>query len=108
MKSESSKVDFSRIPWQSPAPDVRFKSYQASGRKLRLVKFGKDFIENDWCTNGHIGYVLKGSLEIDFEATDTTVRYTAGDGIFIEKGEDSRHKARILTESAMLILVEDD
>ena len=73
-----------------------------------MVEFGKDFIENDWCTNGHIGYVLKGQLEIDFEATGTTVRYTSGDGIFIEKGEDSRHKARVLTESVRLILVEDE
>ena len=108
MDSETFKVDFSRLAWESPTENVRFKVYRKEGRKLRLVEFSKEFIEADWCTNGHIGYVLHGQLEIDFDSINTTLSYGPGDGIFIDKGQAARHKVRILTRTATLILVEED
>ncbi|MHC4707131.1 MAG: hypothetical protein ACYS8I_08610, partial [Planctomycetota bacterium] len=37
------------------------------GRKLRLVEFSKEFVEPDWCSRGHIGYVLEGQMEVNFD-----------------------------------------
>ena len=54
----------------------------------------------------HIGFVLEGKLEIDFNGEK--IIYLAGDAIFISEGENSAHKARPLTTSPVkLFLVEN-
>jgi glyoxylate utilization-related uncharacterized protein len=100
------KIDFDSIPWENPAVGVRFKAYQQGGKKLRLAEFGREFIEPDWCTKGHIGYVLEGQMDIDFDGK--VVAFGPGDGIFIPAGKEHRHKAKILTKSAKVVLVEDN
>ncbi len=99
------KVEFGDIPWEAPAPGVRFKRFERLGRQIRLVEFSKGFVEPDWCRRGHIGYVLDGRCEIDFDGH--VVQYGPGDGIFIPSGEDHRHKATVLSDTVIVILVED-
>ena len=99
------KVDFESMEWESSADGVRFKAYEQDGRKLRLVEFSKDFVETDWCTKGHIGYILEGKVEIDFNGD--VIVFDQGDGLFILAGEKHRHKARVLTDKVKAILIED-
>jgi quercetin dioxygenase-like cupin family protein len=99
------KVDFDKIEWHCPTKGAKFKVYKLADRQLRLVEFRKKFIEHDWCTKGHIGYVLEGQLEVEFDGEIVT--FSAGDGIFIPQGEKDKHKARVLSESVRLILVEN-
>lgn len=98
-------VDFKSMQWEAQAAGVKFKAYKHGGRKLRLVEFTKDFVEPDWCTKGHIGYILEGQMEIDFDGK--TVIFGPGDGLFIPAGEQHQHKARILTDVVKVILTED-
>ena len=102
--SEQTRVEFEEMPWEEPAPGVRFKAICREGRKLRVVEFTSDFVEEDWCSKGHIGYVLEGALEVSFP--HMTARFSAGDGIFILGGDAEKHKARVVGEKAILILVE--
>ena len=102
---EKCKIHFEELPWQSPMVGARFKAYDQEGKRLRLVEFTNEFVEPEWCTNGHIGYVLEGEMEINFDGD--VVHFGQGDGLFIPKGENSKHIAKILTEKVKLILVED-
>ncbi len=99
------KIDFGAMAWEEPTVGVRFKAYKQGGRKLRLVEFGKEFIEPDWCRKGHIGYILEGQMEIDFNGE--VIVFGSGDGLFIPAGQEHKHKARILTDTVKVILVED-
>ena len=83
---------------------MRFKAFEQDGRKLRLAEFTRDFVEADWCTQGHVGYVLAGRMEIDFHGR--VVTFQAGDGLFIPAGGEHGHKARVLTDSVTVVLVE--
>ena len=99
------RVDFDTIKWESPLPHLRQKVHARGGRRLRLMEFGKEFVEPGWCTRGHIGYVLSGETEIKF--ADHTERFKEGDGLFIPAGEEGKHIATALTDTVVLILVED-
>lgn len=99
------KVDFAALEWQSPAPGVRQKVHEISGYRLRLVEFSREFREADWCRKGHLGYVLQGELEIDFNGTK--VRYGTGDGLCIPAGKAHQHKAAVLGQSVCLILMDE-
>jgi quercetin dioxygenase-like cupin family protein len=99
------RVDFAGLPWISPAPGVRYKVYKQGNRQLRLVEFSEGFVEPDWCTKGHIGYVLAGSMELQFP--DQTVTFGPGDGVFIPAGQDCKHKGRVKSGVFRVVLVEE-
>ena len=102
---EQYKIDFESMAWEVPARGARFKAFEQDGRKLRLVEFSKEFIEPDWCTKGHIGYILEGQMEIDFDGN--VIVFGRGDGVFIPASEEHKHKERVLTDKVKAILVED-
>ncbi len=102
---ELHRVDFKSMEWESPTDGVRFKAYEQNNKKMRLVEFFKEFVEPDWCTKGHIGYILEGQMEIDFNG-DKEV-FGPGDGVFIPAGPEHKHKGRVLTDKVKAILVEE-
>jgi quercetin dioxygenase-like cupin family protein len=99
------KVDFESMEWETPVAGVRFKAFEKTGRKLRLVEFAKEFVEPDWCAKGHIGYILEGKIEIDFNGE--SIVFGPGDGVFIPAGSEHKHKGKVLTDVVKAILVED-
>ena len=102
---ELCRIDFDSIPWESPLAGVRFRPYRGEGQQLRLVEYTRQFVEPDWCRKGHIGYVLEGRFQIDFNGQ--IVEYGPGDGIFIPPGEEHKHKASVLTDVVKVFLVEN-
>jgi quercetin dioxygenase-like cupin family protein len=101
----NAKVDFKSMEWEKPMAGVRSKAYEQEGKKLRLVEFNKDFVEPGWCTKGHIGYILEGQMEIDFDGKH--IVFGTGNGLFIPAGEKHKHKGRALTDTVKAVLVED-
>jgi ethanolamine utilization protein EutQ (cupin superfamily) len=102
---EKYRIDFETMPWETPAVGVRFKAHERDGRKLRFAEFRKEFVEADWCAKGHIGYILDGRMELDFNGE--IVMFGTGDGLFIPAGDKHKHKAKVLTDKLKIILVED-
>jgi hypothetical protein len=99
------KVQFDSMEWQNGIHGARFKAFCSGAKQLRLLEFTSEFVEPDWCEKGHVGFVVQGELEIDFHGH--LVRYPEGSGIFIPSGAKSGHKARSITPTVLLFLVED-
>jgi quercetin dioxygenase-like cupin family protein len=78
------------------------QAFSAGARQLRLVEFTSGEVDPNWCSEGHIGFVLSGALEIDFGGR--VVFYTEGDGIFIPSGPSSAHRARSITPGTRLVM----
>ncbi len=98
-------IDFKNMDWETPATGVRYKAYIRNNHKIRLAEFTEEFIEADWCTIGHTGYIIEGSISIEFNGT--MVNFRAGDGLFIPEGEEHKHKAKVTKgEKAVIILFE--
>lgn len=93
------------MEWQSPHPGMRCKTSRDGARQIRLVEFSQEFVEAQWCEKAHAGLVLSGELEIDFAGQ--VVRYPAGAALLIPAGATHAHKARALTPSVRLFLVEE-
>ena len=81
---------FENIEWESPQEGVEQKVYATNNRKLRLLRFSDSFVENEWCNKGHVGFVLKGEMKVDFNGNMKS--YREGDGLWIDEGEKSKHK----------------
>lgn len=105
MNMENYVIDFESLPWVEPAPGVRFKVFVQGQKKIRIVEFTEEFVEPDWCLNGHIGYVIEGEMEVEFEGA--VRKYKAGDGLFIPKGDKHKHRHYSTVKATTLFMVED-
>ena len=97
---ETYRVGFDSLDWETHLPASRFKAFHHGDSTLRVVEYAKGFVAPEWCTDGHIGYVLGGELDIDFDA--------AGDGLCIPEGEAHRHKPTVVSDVARVVLVEHE
>lgn len=98
-------IDFQGLEWENPAPGIRYKSFSSGNQRIRLAEFSEDFNEKDWCTNGHIGYIVEGRISIDFNGK--LINFKSGDGLFIPEGESNKHKAKLAKrEKALIVLFE--
>ena len=99
------KADFNSMEWQPIRHGARFKMFQEGSRQIRLVEFTSGEVAPDWCTQGHIGFVLSGALAIDIGGR--VVSFSEGDGIFIPSGQSSAHRATSITPGTRLLMVEE-
>ena len=99
------RIAFEEMEWETPAAFVRVKKVSVGSRVMRLVEFRRGFVEEEWCSKEHAGYVIEGSLRVEF-AGGATAELREGDGIEIPPGPEHGHKATPLTESVLLILFE--
>jgi hypothetical protein len=86
-------IRFEAIDWETPKEGVKQKVYTDGNNRMRLLQFHDNFVEEDWCLNGHAGYVLNGEMQIDFNGTIRN--YRQGNGLWINHGEESKHKVLI-------------
>lgn len=88
----NSLLSFEKVPWETPSMGVQQKVISVDDhQKMRLVRFTEEFVEDDWCTKGHLGYIVKGEMNIAF--SDSILHYKAGDGLHIKQGLP--HKAQV-------------
>jgi arsenate reductase len=99
------RIAFDNLPWEMSASGVRSKTQAIGSQQLRLLEFTHELHHPHWCETGHIGYVLEGELEIEFE--HGAIVFRAGDGISIPPGLPERHRPRAISELVRLIFVED-
>lgn len=84
-------IEFNKIEWVNADIGIRYKAFTNGNQRIRLAEFSEGFSEADWCSNGHIGYVLDGEFALDFNKK--TEHFKKGDTIFIPSGEEDKHKA---------------
>jgi quercetin dioxygenase-like cupin family protein len=97
------RVSFDEIQWAEPAEGLRVKSFVNGSRQIRLVEFSEGFTEPDWCRKGHAGIVLEGTFSIEYNGV--LERYTKGDVIFIPEGEQAKHKAILVKNEKVTLLL---
>jgi mannose-6-phosphate isomerase-like protein (cupin superfamily) len=96
------RIDFSSMDWEYPMAGARYKALVHDSQKIRMVEFTSEFKEDEWCEKEHLGFVLEGSMEIDFQGRVEV--FQAGDGIFIPLG--LKHKASVPSGTVKCFLVE--
>ena len=98
------KIDFNSMDWDAPTVGVRQKVVEQNDKQFRLLELSKDFVELDWCTKGHVGYIIVGQLEIDFDGK--SILYGPGDVVTIPDGDNHKHKATSITDKVTIFVVE--
>ena len=83
---------------------VRHKLHRVGDRVLRWVEYSPDMAPH-WCSKGHIGHIVEGSLEIEFRGS--TEVFSQGDALFIPAGPEHAHRAVVMSGPVTALFVED-
>jgi mannose-6-phosphate isomerase-like protein (cupin superfamily) len=95
-------VDFAKIEWVSPGKGIRFKIFEKEGKILRLMELSDTYCDSEWCTHGHISYIIDGQFNVKFESH--TENFAKGDTVFIPAGEEHKHIASVPKGKHLIML----
>lgn len=94
---------FADVAWQDFGELARQKVIDNGEKRVRLLELHAGFYEQEWCERGHTGYVVAGTVEVEFG--DEVQSFSQGDALLISRGHP--HKARTTTGPATLFLVDE-
>src|ERR1700761_5970878 len=75
---EPRRIDFSQRQWEDEAPGIRSQATTHEGSRWAFVEYGPEVAREEWCTEGHRGWVVAGEIEYEFDDGHPPVRVGAG------------------------------
>ena len=81
-------LDFSEKELKKNPDHTGFKEIFIGNKHVELVEYEENASHPDWCTVGHVGFVLEG--EIMYELEKGELRVQKGKGFFLPSG--TRHR----------------
>ena len=87
--SAGGRIDFESIGWEDDQPDIHSRAENALGQRWAMVEYEAGAAREEWCTDGHRGYVLEGEIEYEFDDGTAPLRVARGQGFVPRR----RHRA---------------
>jgi len=81
-------LDFSERELRKNPDHTGFKEILIKNKRFQIVEYEENASHPDWCTTGHVGFVLEG--EIMYELEEGELRVQEGKGFFLPSG--TRHR----------------
>jgi len=104
--SAGGSLDFESIGWEDDQPDIHSRAVQALGQRWAIVVYEARAAREEWCTDGHRGYVLEGRIEYEFDDGSERLSVEQGQGFFLAAG--TGHRGRNPgAEATRLFLIDD-
>jgi hypothetical protein len=105
--SAGGKIDFDSIGWADDQPDIHSRAQNELGQRWAIVEYEAGAAREEWCTDGHRGYVLAGEIEYEFDdGTTPPLHVGTGQGFFLAGG--TGHRGRNPGGSATRLFLIDD
>jgi hypothetical protein len=76
---EPRNVPFGEIEWIDDAPGCQARETQVEGTRWAVVEYGEGASREEWCEEGHRGYVISGSIEYEFDDGHEPLRASEGE-----------------------------
>jgi quercetin dioxygenase-like cupin family protein len=102
----SGAVDFGAVPWANEGPGIRARAAQAAGSRWAIVEYAPRAEREEWCTDGHRGYVVEGAIEYQFEDGSGPLQFQQGQGFVLAAG--TGHRGRNPTAGTTRLFLIDD
>lgn len=104
--ADDQAIELAAQPWHDDAPGIRAKEAHADGSRWAVVEYGPDARRDEWCTDGHRGFVLDGAIEYEFEDGGEPLRLRAGQAFVLGGGRGHRGH-NVADEATRLFLIDD-
>lgn len=101
----SQRVLFVDTALAPEAPGISSRAIDVNDARWAIVEYQPDVLREEWCNEGHSGYVLAGGIEYEFQRADRgSLVLEQGDGFTLDEG--SAHRGRAGSTGARLFLID--
>ncbi|MBA2346392.1 MAG: hypothetical protein H0V83_15140 [Rubrobacter sp.] len=76
---EARNVPFGDMEWTDDAPGIRAREAAVDGARWATVEYGEGVGREDWCEEGHRGFVISGRIEYQFDDGRGPLRASKGE-----------------------------
>ncbi len=76
---EPRSVPFGELGWTDDAPGIRAREAEVGGKRRATVEYGEGVFWEEWCDEGHRGYVVSGGVEYEFDGGREPLRASQGE-----------------------------
>lgn len=108
--SEERSVPFGEFEWTDDAPGIRAREADVEGARWAIVEYGEGVGREEWCEEGHRGYVLKGEIQYEFDDGRTPLRASEGEAFLLPAApiRGGAHRGRNLSAGPTRLFLIDD
>jgi hypothetical protein len=75
---EAKNVRFGEMEWNDDAPGIRARETEVEGARWAIVRYDEGARREEWCEEGHRGYVVEGEIEYEFDDGRKSLRASEG------------------------------
>lgn len=99
-------ITLSATPWTDDVPGIKARETEVDGRRWAIVEYDPHARREEWCHDGHAGFVLEGQVEYEFSDGDPPMVVSDGDAFTLATGRGHRGR-NTRNSSARLFLIDD-
>lgn len=104
------RVPFGELKWTDDAPGIRAREADVAGSRWAVVEYEEGAGRDDWCEQGHRGYVIEGEIEYQFGDGRDPLRAAEGEAFLLPPAAtgDGAHRGRNLSPGPTRLFLIDD
>ena len=80
---EPRNVPFGELDWTDDASGIRAGEAEVGGKRWATVEYGEGVYREEWCEEGHRGYVISGEIEYEFDGGREPLRASQGEAFLL-------------------------
>ena len=77
--NEPRNVPFGEIGWTDEVPGIRARETDVEGTRWAIVEYSEGASREEWCDEGHRGYVISGKIGYEFDDGREPLRASEGE-----------------------------
>lgn len=103
-------VSFGKMEWTNDAPGIRARETDVEGARWAVVEYEEGVGREEWCEEGHRGYVISGGIEYEFDDRRDPLRVTEGEAFLLPSAPlgGGAHRGRNLAPGPTRLFLIDD
>jgi hypothetical protein len=107
---EPRRVPFDELPWTDDAPGISAREVDVGGARWATVEYGEGVGREEWCEEGHRGFVLFGEIEYEFDDGRTPLRAKENEAFLLPPAPlgGGAHRGRNLAPGPTRLFLIDD
>ncbi|MEW6636597.1 MAG: hypothetical protein AB1425_07255 [Actinomycetota bacterium] len=104
------RAPFGELDWGDDAPGIRAKEARIEGVRWAIVEYAEGAGREEFCEDGHRGFVLRGEIEYEFDDGREPLRAAEGEAFYLppaRSGEGAHRGRNLASGSTRLFLIDD-
>jgi uncharacterized cupin superfamily protein len=107
---EAKNVRFGEMKWNNDAPGIQAREAEVEGARWAIVRYGEGAWRDEWCEEGHRGYVVEGEIEYEFDDGRESLRASESEAFLLPPATlgGGAHRGRNLAPGPTRLFLIDD